>query len=71
MIVRDAYKISQVSRRPVGWLKMKNLDAPAVEKKTASELAEIVATRIARSRVWMARNGHWPTRHSEQIPTAG
>ena len=38
MIVRDAYKISQVSRRPLGWPKMKNLDALAVEKKTASEL---------------------------------
>src|SRR5215475_10460874 len=80
VIVRDAYKISQVSRRPLGWLKMKNLDALAVEKKAASELAEIVATRRhqccsatsdARSRIWMARNGHWPTRHSEQIPTAG
>ena len=46
MIVRDAYKISQASRRPLGWLKTKNLDAPAAEKKTASELAEIVATRI-------------------------
>jgi len=46
VIVRDAYKIPQASRRPLGWLKMKNLDALAVEKKTASELAEIVATRI-------------------------
>ena len=45
MIVRDAYKILQASRRPLDWLKM-NLDALAVEKKTASELAEIVATRI-------------------------
>jgi len=33
VIVRDAYKISQVSRRPLGWLKMKNLDALAVEKR--------------------------------------
>ena len=46
VIVRDAYKISQVSRRPLDWLTMKNLDALAVEKKTASELAEVVATRI-------------------------
>ena len=46
VIVRDAYKILQASRHPPGWLKMKNLDALAVEKKTASELAEIVATRI-------------------------
>ena len=46
VIVRDAYKIPQASRRPLGWLKMKNLDALAVEKKTASELAEIVAMRI-------------------------
>ena len=44
--VRDAYKISQASRRPLDWLKMKNLDALAVEKKTASELAEMVATRL-------------------------
>src|SRR5262245_37874332 len=34
------------SRRPPDWLKMKNLDALAVEKKTASELAEMVATRL-------------------------
>jgi len=43
---RPPNKISQASRRPLGWLKTKNLDALAVEKKTASELAEIVATRI-------------------------
>ena len=46
VIVRHAYKISQASRRPLGWLKTKNLDALIVEKKTASQLAEIVATRI-------------------------
>ena len=75
------YKISQASRRLLDRLKTKNLDALAVEKKTASELAEMVATRLGISAAaikvmpdpvtWMARNGHWPTHHSEQIPTAG
>ena len=32
VIVRDAYKISQASRRPLGWLKTKNLDALAVSQ---------------------------------------
>ena len=46
VIVRDAYKILLAWRRPFDWLKMKNLDALTVEKKTASELAEMLATRI-------------------------
>src|SRR6516162_5849840 len=80
VIVRDAYKISQVSRRPLGWLKMKTLDAASGEKDSvrASRNSRhedrhqcCSATSDARSRIWMARNGHWPTRHSEQIPTAG
>ena len=34
---------------------MKNLDALAVEKKTASELAEMVATTIGISAAWRER----------------